>query len=451
MRALSIAAAALCLLAAPALAHGPTPAALGVVPGTTREHGIVRLSSGLALRDDTGGWRYLCPAAWGGPGAPPTVLGTTGVWVLGDAHTRAWAGAWSGAADVSGRRALDLASVRGEAWALVERDGASALISLDTGQELPLGERWTTAAEHPEGFMLARAEGRSFLWLLINQRGEVIERRAQQLHATPVRVDLRTTGDTRHVVITTSAHDLLIELEALLRDGSPEPDTALIKAEATRISAQAPIEGPTSWGDTLVIVSGGAMYAWEEGALSSLWVRQRWTCLDAGSACTTSGVQALPDDRTQAPEQWFALRALTGPRASDMSPAQWPACQAQWLDFAFHAGIDPAPTPAPEPPSATTDHSDGCAHAPRQRLTPAALLPLLMCYLLMRLMGRAPRRGLSSAYPRSPRRRASSPARSSRRTGGPAPRRACPGWPPLGGCGRRGRRGRPCGRCGRST
>lgn len=388
MRTLTFILMLLCGVSA-AHAHGPAPSTLGLAPGTGLEHGVIRLSSGLALQNNGGPWEYLCPAAWGGPGAPPMVLGKAGLWILGDTRTQAWSDGWSNSSEVSGRSALDLASVRGEAWALVPSgDSSSALISFDSGHVLDIKGRWSTVTAHHEGFALGRFDEQSVEVLWVDEQGQPLRQQARQVSSSPVGLDLRTLGRIHYVALTTATSYRVIEVESFI-EGTVEYDMSesTLQASTESFTSPKPIQGPILWQDRLMVVSGGAMFEWDDGTISTWWPQRRWTCLHTNSACTVLGMFELQDMDAREPTPFFEISALQGPRQDNVPAEHWPSCQAEWIDYATHAGIELKPSS--ETSDGVEEHHDksdnqvisGCMLAP---LGPPSLpLPLCVCGILL--------------------------------------------------------------------
>ena len=370
-------------------AHGPAPAVLGPPAGAHAGTDVIRLASGLAARDELGTWRYMCPATWGGPGAPLVISDDQGVWVLGSDGPKLWTGAWSTPSELSSRSVLEFTNLAGRAWALTRLEDQAELISLDSTSRYSLSEPFTeliatgvrSEGSVERGFALARAESGvvSVLWL--DQTGQELSRWSRSLNdelseevgeeagEELIGLDLRSLEGHLYLELTLTERSVLMSLDALI-DGAPVPGPSLgaIEASAQAVSSHDPIVGPISWSDTRLIMSGGEIYTWSEGGLQSWSDRQftsaldlKWTCLTAFHLCTAQEVFALPRSAGEPLTQLFAHAQLKAPLEEHISPERWPLCQTEWFDYAVHAGINPSLARSDEQPSLYTEDSGGAA------------------------------------------------------------------------------------------
>lgn len=75
--------ACLTIAARPLAAHGPAPAAVGLLDRGPGRPPVIQLSVGFAAHDGTA-WRFLCPALWGGPDAALAVATADALYVFGE-------------------------------------------------------------------------------------------------------------------------------------------------------------------------------------------------------------------------------------------------------------------------------------------------------------------------------------------------------------------------------
>lgn len=347
-------------------AHGPAPAVLGPPNGIHANTDLIRLSSGFAVQDERGEWRYMCPAMWGGPRAPLIVSDDQGMWILGSDRLKLWTGAWSTPRELSNGSVLEFTNLDGRAWALVHLEDQAELVSLDSRSRYSLSEAFTeliTAEFRLEGniekgFVLARAENGMVSVLWIDPVGQELNRWSRSLTdelseetgEVLIGLDLRPLEDHIYLELTLTERNVLMSLDALI-DGEPIPTLSLSEVEASTnaVSSPYPIIGPISWNETRLIMSGGELYTWsEDGQLSRSELQvgsdtePHWTCLNAFHLCTVQELFALPSSIDDPLTQLFAHFQLKAPLEEHVSPEQWSLCQTEWFDYAIHAGINPS-------------------------------------------------------------------------------------------------------------
>lgn len=363
--------AAVSLVAGGAHAHGPAPAVLGLPEGATLERDVVRLSSGIAIREvDAAGaaeWRYRCPATWGGPGAPQAVAGAEGVWVLGRDLT------WHSARPERTAPALparDVANARGAAWALVD----DALVPIDAGSSLralPLDRAYESVQGVGDAFVVAWREVGvpAVVWLDAEGR-PLLEETHNDLRATSLA--LRAEGDTAVLAMSQDEGYLVRALGASSDLHAAEPvraSGALLSASGADLHAPSRIDGPARGEDGVRYVgTEGGVWAQTDAGFAAEDMPAPVTCVQDDPAGPIACAQrALHQRRDGAWTVVFSLDALVAPRESDVAPDRWAECWAEWLDFAEHAGLledDGSSTPVAAPP-APSDGADasaaGCA------------------------------------------------------------------------------------------
>jgi len=384
-----IAAQVVLIVPAASWAHGPAPATIGLPDGATLGEGVVRLSTGAAARDASGRWSYLCPAIWGDPGAPPMVAGADGVWVLGQDGFRLWADGWALARERELSSVRDTAVLGDEAWTLSRRsaDDPTTLDSLDTERSLTLARPWSVVAGEGKGFVVARLEDDALEvgWLDADGSEAQVERVVLSMDAASV--DLRrTTSGALYAAITGRDDYLLARVtRSRLADLEGGHGVAGVLGSAQGwVRSMAPLDGPVEHDGTLFVTTGGALLAWRGEELVSQSASQRMTCVEPGVACATLGLLVLPEEDGEDLTWTFELEQLHPPRDVDIPEDRRAACEAEWLDFTLHAGLDPAgptpPTPEPvEPDDAVEGDAWACGIAaqPSERAPADALMLMI--------------------------------------------------------------------------
>ena len=378
---LSAALAALSLPVA-ALAHGPAPAVLGLPEGASLDDGVVRLSTGLAVRAASQRWSFLCSAAWGGPGAPLAVTGAEGrVWVVGEGRVTSLDGEReeARAADVR-----DVAHAFGEAW-LLESD---ALRSLDSGRRVDLQERFESVAGFGEWVALVRRDDAGVIVEWRDEEGALAQRETHEDLAEAVSVTLRSDGQGLVLaLVLPDAYQLrwLAPPETLPADAPRDAraEGALLSVVGGDILAPTRLDGPVRIGDATWVAAEGSLWSLESDGFSpgDASLPTGVTCLqparDGLAVCTQTALTHVTSSDPR-PSAHLELTDLRGPRASDIAPDAWSSCQAEWLDFARHAGL-----PAGHDASASeAEETTGCATAPRSRSHPVAALALFLAALV---------------------------------------------------------------------
>ncbi len=345
-----------------ALAHGPAPATLGVPEGASGAPEVLRLATGFAYADPVPGhtarWRFMCPAAWGGEGAPVTVAGEAGIWVLGPDGALAWDGDWSDPIDVPLGEVRDLVHARGLAWVLVGRDDGLELRALDGADAIALDEAWATAAEVERGFALARVEEDEAVVSWVDRGGREQARARVDLGMTGASVSLEATGERLFLSVRQRSGYRLIDVT---EDGPGEDDGAA----RMELFSYGPLRGPVQWEGATWVVREGELTEVGTDAFASVEGPRRYTCLaDSGAgplACSVEGAHVLTGPDGEA-DQVFAWSDLYPPREADVPSGTWPSCMAQWLDLAKHQSLDPAPPEDLAPPADEATEA-GCQSA----------------------------------------------------------------------------------------
>lgn len=326
-------------------AHGSAPAILDVV-SSDADASRIRLTVGLAERVDEG-WRWICPASWGGPETPVVADHQGSMVVFGDeGMVRVSGGAGT---FVEGGAELDAASVRAAVasedslFILARLDGEDLLLASTDGPPTIVAQlrgTWQSLDVRDGSPFLGAVRDGSLLVAEVRPQGTGVSEVAYPLDLLgPARASLRLRGERTFAVISTEEDFRLFEL-----DGS----------DATEIFASSSaIHGPMPIGESLFAVSDGAL--WELGENTRVVDnRVRYTCAvwspDASFVCAQTALfQAFDGGAATVPT--FQHADLRPPLAASGS------CQGEWLDYAGHAGIDLTEQPANEPE--TGDEASG--------------------------------------------------------------------------------------------
>lgn len=340
----AVAGAVLVWSAADGLAHGPAPAIIGLAGGAERPD-LVRLSVGLAERVDDG-WRWVCPAVWGTPDAPPVAPLGDGALVVADdvvGTLRAGAAFTPSELDLRGDDLLRaLEHYAGSALALWWTDDGSRVVRIGVGDAGGVGptqlsstevgattERWQTVTVDPAGTTIA---ARTTPDSLIVDAVDGSARWSFELAggATP---ELRTAGDALFVTLDGERSDL-VELRGERAD--------------VRLSSPARIHGPVRLGSGVDsaswVATDGGLWRLIESP-TRLGDARRWTCLQATDsgrayACTQLALYELLESGP-AEQPYFALHDVGPPDMTRVPESARIACEAEWADFASDAGLEP--------------------------------------------------------------------------------------------------------------
>ncbi|MCB9663940.1 MAG: hypothetical protein H6732_07490 [Alphaproteobacteria bacterium] len=374
-------------------AHGPAPAALGVlawedagceaVPAG-RTPALVRSNIGLLAHAGDGTYTYGCPSRWGDTEQALAVADPRGQQVLLAGSVGAWwspdAGCTAVALDLPREDVpLDLAWAGDRALLLTRRfdDGSTALWGArDGGLELLLRTDALAAdglAVGPDGrvWLAGEAEGPV---LAIWEGGALGSLRPLLLDPVPERLRPRLAdADGLWLVAGVGTRQELVRVEedAVLPTGLG--GTVLL--------------GPARLGGEAAVAIDGRL--WGEGAEG--WTErgsaEGWTCLGTGPAgayaCALDRVFALePTGGQPRVTTVFSLVQLGGPDPSCPDPQG--SCALEWAHFGGESGlVDTSPATCPDGRRGTPDTGDTGAPGPGESCGCAssgggalALLPL---------------------------------------------------------------------------
>jgi len=385
--------------AAPARAHGPTPGPTGVVVDGDPAPHVVALTRGLAVRHDDA-WTFVCPARWDASGAARArgtittglvVPGPDGPWHLtldpldaGPLDTQTFdTTSTSKSVTAVAHWTEDPARVR---W-LVVSGGASPvtdILELDmtgTGPDtVPsvstvgrLDGVWTDIAVWRDRWHVVRDTQRGAEVAVLDASDATPTLRTEPTDVGVGTHRLRTDAETLHMVTETTGGDVLWRIESLAAG-----DVRQVASATSRIHGPVDVDGLA-----LVVVDDAIHALTPDGALSEIDGALPYTCLgrapvddgrattreDPAYVCSADAVYRVTASGATTPAL-FELSQLGPPDTTGLTAARREACEAQWLDFAGHAGLD-ARGPSPTHGETT---SEGCGCRVRERSRDARLL-----------------------------------------------------------------------------
>lgn len=331
---------------ATARAHGPAPAALGVLAWDGEQVELVRLNVGLARRVADGRFRFVCPALWGderGAPAAPLARGEivlaagSGLFVLsGD-------GAPQPHPDANARGAVvDLVRAGDGLYALRVAGGQSELLAIDA-------QRVRAVWNDPSVFFSLAAE-----------RERLLALRASELNLEWQWLDVSgAPGDAGQLALPISVEYAFARLSRelpyalVLEQGRPELGSLASGSWVSIAKGAASIAGPLAVEDADLIAVDGQLSQLDGVALEPLAPGPYVTCLDhigeLAYACTREGLARV--SASGVGDTLFALSQLAPPDLSAAADqAQREACDYQWQDLRFdllalgvQVSLDPEP------------------------------------------------------------------------------------------------------------
>lgn len=348
-----VAFAFLALVAAPARGHGPAPAALDAVGPVDGRPAAVRTNIGLAVARPEGGYRYVCPSAWGAEDRfPPAVRfddGRLAVAYAGVLYRSRPDGCGFAGTPLDPEMQSALAFVRGGAGAwLVTRDAAGSSVwrvpaqgaparvarlpdvTLDSGAVDEAGDLWA-ASSRPSPALLRYDER--------GARGHV----PLALDVEPHFLGVRAVREGRVFLAAIVAGGVaLLESGAALAESTQgERFTEVLRAD---VALHGPIEHAGAW----IALRDGVLAVRESGGGFVEGPAVGWTCLQqAGAvslACVDRGLAVLSGPAADpAVTPVFSIGDLHGPECDQAEP-----CAYHWLHYGGEAGLVRLDAGAPE-------------------------------------------------------------------------------------------------------
>jgi hypothetical protein len=344
-------------LTALAFGHGPPASATGLA---AQDEGpsVVRLTEGLATRG-LDGWRYLCPAVWGGtPDAPMMAPVDAGSWLPG-AFDLYWLEpdgslTGSGVSELASAEVMGLAATESHAVALRMTGAQRELWTLGPEPEAlwVSAKHWTGVGLTSTHALLTAIEDESLVLASVDLAdGSVVEEVVEDdARYTP---DVRIAGDVLFVARRSVGFHSL----AWVTD-----DGATTVAES-----DSEILGPIAHAGAVVAVVDGQLHRWEDSTLAP-WGAQDLSCIASVGGdlygCLFPDLHLL-DETGQVGELAFELAALQPPNFEELDPAIEGACTSEWLRMAADLGIDPGleREEEPEDTGAAPSKDKGCGCA----------------------------------------------------------------------------------------
>lgn len=323
-----------CAVPAQAQAH-TTPAALELLDGG------VRIAHGLALAHG-GGFRFVCPAAWGGPDAPAAAASDDGrIWVAGtDGVVEVGLTGAVGPPVLATDGVRELFSLAGRVLALHTAGSTTALVRVDGPEAATVWrslEPWDDAAELEQAVLLGRREEGTLQLVEVRLDGNEANRRAVSLDG-PGRVSLRPVATGLFLELRYGATFRLLRVEG---------DRTVVVDEG-----EAPHLGPVLVGGVPHLVVGGVLLEVAGDRLVPGPIGPHMTCIDVGPpgpyGCV--GVELFALDSAGLGQRLFDLRALQAPLFGEIPQEIRPACRAQWADLQVEGRfpVDGGPAMAPD-------------------------------------------------------------------------------------------------------
>jgi MYXO-CTERM domain-containing protein len=346
-----------------ARAHGPAPAPLDVLTGTSAVPGLVRSSVGLASRLPDGTYEYVCPSRWDGNERALAAARADGQEVLVHSAGVAYHSRDGGCtfAEVTDGAIYVTAAVSWGDGFLVVAEGYPE----DSDPDRSLVFRWhegTLRAWPWEGGVIDGALSIEGGVVVSGARPEpfvaVLEQTGASSRAVPAMPELRRLTPRAEAggAVWLAARDgdagrlVQVAIDGAIEDGALH-DVA---------------HGPVRLGARWLAVLDGVLHEHPIGPGAWRAVGQvPWTCLGTVGlepyACSLEGLFALRDDGampTAIPS--FSMRQLGPPRACGDAD-QVSACRRDWAHFGGESGwVDTAPARTPTEPRRPLS-AGGCA------------------------------------------------------------------------------------------
>jgi hypothetical protein len=344
-------------LTSAALAHGPPPRAVAALDVDGRGALTVKLSVGLAQRAEVG-FRFVCPAAWGGESSALSELLPSGE-LIGSAGSELYS------LDRAGRvqRVTSMTAAgegaNGAVLGLVR--SSSALFALRSGAGKTTLERITSAgavriwesaepihsvAASDATLQLVAIRDNTVSQILLSLEGRELERLSSPASADVISAQARMIGDVPYLVLRKEGGGSVL---------------GRVEAGSFRMHASAAdsIAGPiaTSSGAVLLALDG-RLHTLRGEQLTAHDESEFVSCLGSRAgrpyACVRDGLRALEQD--QLAMSLFSFADLIEPELSQLPVERRAACEDQWLHLRFDliaASLLPIDTAAPSSPDAS--------------------------------------------------------------------------------------------------
>jgi hypothetical protein len=371
--AVALCAFVLALPRSAARAHGPAPAALGVLAWDGTQVDVVRLNVGLARRVEGERFRFVCPALWGDERAAPAAPLASGELLLAASSglfLLSAQGAPRPHPDPNARGAVvDLVQAGDSLYALRVAGGKSELLAVDAERARAV---WSDAtvffsiASDDQRLLLLRSSELSLAWQWLDLSG--VAQDAGEL-ALPAPVEYAFARLSR-----------ALPYALVLEQGRPELGRLEGSGWVSVAKAAASIAGPIVLEDVELLAIDGQLAQLGDAAAAPLGEGPYVSCLDQlgelSYACTRAGLARL--SASGVGESLFEFSQLAPP---DLGAAedeeQREQCDYQWQDLRFdllalgvEVSLDPEPAPdagLPEDGGLGDDRAADASAAPRTR------------------------------------------------------------------------------------
>ncbi|MBA2321349.1 MAG: hypothetical protein H0V89_09350 [Deltaproteobacteria bacterium] len=363
-----------------ALAHGPPASVTGVGSADVDGPVHVLLTEGLAVRADEG-WRYVCPARWGGSPLSPFAAGNTEeILVPGadDVYRVDRDGGVTPAGDpghaVGGL--LDLDGTNG-VWTIYAVGDEREITRLDLAHSFVFsGLRWSGVIGRGRSAELVAAVDGALVSGTLSELGALATSIAgtRLVGTSP---QLVPDGEKTWIVDRASGYVGVLTAgeERLVAEGAASVSGPVTALGTTWLALDGVLHtlskaGPAPTGESTPI---GCLV----GAAGALW------------ACATDLRVVTPEGALG--ETVVDLAALVPPDLGDLSDDDGVACWGEWRTFALDLGLDPGEAPAaPETPSdpGPIIAEGSCSSTGRSTIGPRTLCALFVGLVAFRLTTR---------------------------------------------------------------
>jgi hypothetical protein len=350
---------------APAVAHGPAPAATGVFEVDADGPSWVRLTRGLAQRAPAG-FRFVCPEAWDGniiapiaaiPGGPLVVASESLFLIAPDGQVAPHPSELGAG--------VALANNRDALFGLFKRAGQYELqrVSQSASELVRLLEEPFDALAASDSQLFLLGSRQRTLWLqMLSLTGELGERVTWNAPHDVAYAELRLAHEQLYVVVWGRSAPWVT-----LGRVTPQGYEPLREANTD-------IAGPIALGEDALLALDGRVETLREGApLAGL--ESYVTCLGSehGQAYACAHNDVLRVDQDGLGAALFEVAALQVPDYEALAPRVRPDCVTRWLDVEEHVAMlaesdsvgasgaaDAGPSAAAQP-SPSSAKPGGCA------------------------------------------------------------------------------------------
>lgn len=319
------------------MAHGPGAAALQLIDEDGQGPSVVALTSGLAIRTESGSWRFLCESLWGEVETPLLGASAEGpVWIIGaDQAYLLQAGevSESGITELNSTFTSNLSAADSHVFALTGDGAVSVLWRLnDDATATPVFEdqetSWTSLVSVGDVAWLARPDESGMLMARVDSNGNVLAEGVATIDLGGGTGILRGTPDSAWLLTVGGTDFALYQIH--------DDFSFQLVAEDTK-----PILGPVTVGGRTLIGTRGELVDVTGMEPTTIATEENMACLrwrgEIAYACV------LPDlvyaDSEGFGETLFNTARLLGPVLENLDEETAETCWNDWLHFAFEGSI----------------------------------------------------------------------------------------------------------------